>query len=244
MAESRFKMEDYIDVAERLVDFQQRFPGGTLQMAPTAIEYDSEGHVTREEFDTSKMVVTIGDKTFIVYRAAAYRLDNDLRPGIGTAWEPFPGQTSFTRNSELMNAETGAWGRAILACGLPAKRGLASRQEVQARVMEQEAEKGSRKPQGPRRRQPTSKPTEPPAKPASDDTDPDNPPASDELLTEIRMTLFKQSGISAKRMAEIVAEVAGDGAKLKDLSTDQANGVKLKLRRIIAANSGEAGDEE
>src|SRR5665811_1941916 len=65
----------------------------------------------------------------------------DLRPGHGVEWEPFPGQTSFTKNSELMNAETAAWGRAILACGLPAKRGLASRQEVQNRVAEQEASK-------------------------------------------------------------------------------------------------------
>ena len=42
--------------------------------------------------------------TMIVYVAAAYRTPDDSRPGIGTAWEVFPGRTPYTAGSELMNA--------------------------------------------------------------------------------------------------------------------------------------------
>src|SRR5690606_7776514 len=84
-------------------------------------------------------VETIGDRTFIVYTAAAYRHPDDRRPGIGVAWEPFPGLTPYTRNSELMNAETSAWGRAIIAVlAADAKRGIASLEEVRNRQAERE----------------------------------------------------------------------------------------------------------
>src|SRR5205823_6134471 len=55
--------------------------------------------------------------------------------GKGIAWEPFPGPTPFTKDSELMNAETSAWGRAIVAVGIVAKgEKVASRSEVAART--------------------------------------------------------------------------------------------------------------
>jgi hypothetical protein len=55
------------------------------------------------------------------------------------AWEIFPGRTPYTRGSELQNAETSAWGRAIIAVGAAdAKRGIASRQEVEARRAERD----------------------------------------------------------------------------------------------------------
>lgn len=115
---NRPSLDDYIDVAERIAAFTERYPEGTLQTL--------DWQVTR-----------IGEQQFIVYRAAAYRNPDDVRPGHGIAWEPFPGTTPYTRNSELMNAETAAWGRAIVACGLAANRKIASRQEVRARMDEQ-----------------------------------------------------------------------------------------------------------
>lgn len=118
MTYDKSSLDDYIDVAERIVQFRGHYPDGSLQAyaEPT--------------------VMTIGDKTFIKYTAAAYRTPDDHRPGIGTAWEPFPGTTPYTRNSELMNAETAAWGRAIVALGIVANRKIASKQEVQARAAE------------------------------------------------------------------------------------------------------------
>lgn len=115
---NRPSLDDYIDVAERIAAFTERYPEGTLQTL--------DWQVTR-----------IGEQQFIVYRAAAYRNPDDVRPGHGIAWEPFPGTTPYTRNSELMNAETAAWGRAIVACGLAANRKIASRQEIRARMDEQ-----------------------------------------------------------------------------------------------------------
>jgi len=111
----KFSLDDYIDVAERIQHFLEKYPEGSLQ---AYCEWK---------------VATVGDQAFIVYTAAAYRSPEDHRPGIGTAWEPFPGRTPYTKDSELMNAETAAWGRAIVALGLTANRKIASRQEVQAR---------------------------------------------------------------------------------------------------------------
>jgi hypothetical protein len=36
----------------------------------------------------------------------AFEARSARRPGIGMAWEPFPGRTPYTKASELMNAET------------------------------------------------------------------------------------------------------------------------------------------
>jgi hypothetical protein len=82
--------EDYVDVASRLRLFKEKHPEGSLQPVDPAEPIK---------------VVTIGDKVFLAYTAAAYRSPDDKRPGIGIAWEPFPGTTNYTRNSEAMNAE-------------------------------------------------------------------------------------------------------------------------------------------
>jgi hypothetical protein len=111
--------EDYVDVASRIAIFREKYPEGSLQ------PYDPT--------DPAKLIV-VGDKTFIQYVACAYRTADDTRPGIGTAWEPFPGRTPYTRDSEAMVAETSAWGRAIVAVlAADTKRGIASAEEVRNR---------------------------------------------------------------------------------------------------------------
>lgn len=107
-------LQDYSDVPDRIRRFYEKFPNGSLQRV---------GDVSFAEID---------GKHFAIYTAAAYRTADDQRPGIGTAWEPVPGKSNFTRDSELMNAETSAWGRAIAALGFETKK-LASREEVQNR---------------------------------------------------------------------------------------------------------------
>ncbi len=62
-------------------------------------------------------------------------------PGQGTAWEPVPGPTPFTRDSELQNAETSAWGRAIAALGFKVKDGIASAEDVRNRTGQPAAQK-------------------------------------------------------------------------------------------------------
>ncbi len=106
---------DYIDVATRIVDFREKHPEGSLQQ----VKWE---------------VVEVAGRPFVAFTAAAYRTPDDPRPGIGTAWEPVPGPTNFTRDSELQNAETAAWGRAIVAAlAADTKPGIASSEEVRNR---------------------------------------------------------------------------------------------------------------
>jgi hypothetical protein len=111
-----FNNDDYIDVAERIRQFKEKYPEGTLQALH------------------APQLVDAGDGSmFVLYAAAAFRKPDDERPGVGYAWEPVPGKTPFTRDSELMNAETSAWGRAILALGDFETKKIASLNEVRNR---------------------------------------------------------------------------------------------------------------
>lgn len=123
MADYTDRMADYVDVAERIRTFRDKHPDGSLQPLDLAKPYE---------------IVTIGDKTFVVYVAAAYRTPDDTRPGIGTAWETFPGLTPYTKGSEVQNAESSAWGRAIVASLAADTKKIASIDEVSARRAERE----------------------------------------------------------------------------------------------------------
>jgi hypothetical protein len=112
---------DYVEVAERVSLFFQKYPNGSIQA---------------DEART----VTIGDRCFITVVARAYRTADDERPGIAQAWEAFPGKTNFTRDSEAMNAETSAVGRALGLLGIASKRSIATKEDVQRRKAEQAAE--------------------------------------------------------------------------------------------------------
>lgn len=123
----QFKLDpNYNDVASRLGDLREKHPEASCQPADPArpfwFEKPDDDHV------------------YLVYVAACYRTPDDPRPGIGMAWEPFPGTTPYTRNSELMVAETSAWGRAIVAAlAADTKKGIASSDEIAARQGEPQA---------------------------------------------------------------------------------------------------------
>jgi hypothetical protein len=112
---------DYIDVATRIIEFREKYPTGSLQSwkDPYVIEVKMpDGSI----------------KSYMVYSAAAYRTPDDQLPGVGWAYEPIPGPTNFTRDSELQNAETAAWGRAMVAAlAVDTKKGIASSEEVRNR---------------------------------------------------------------------------------------------------------------
>ena len=109
---------DYIDVASRIVEFRGKFPDGSLTQVDLQF-------------------LNFAGKDWVVYTAAAYRSPEDQNPGIGTAWEPVPGPTRFTKDSELQNAETAAWGRAMMASlAVDARKGIASSEEVRNRTVE------------------------------------------------------------------------------------------------------------
>jgi hypothetical protein len=109
-----FDLSEYVDVAERIRMFNEKYPEGSLQ---------GEGFFIR---DPDEKIIGYH------YTAQAYRTPDDPRPGVGTAYEPIPGKTPYTRDSEVQNSETAAWGRAIVALGFHTKK-IASAEEVRAR---------------------------------------------------------------------------------------------------------------
>lgn len=129
------KANDYIEVNERIVEFREKYPNGSLQPVDPTKPYE---------------FFPADNPTMVIYAAAAYRTPDDPRPGIGVVSEPYPGKTPYTKGSELANAETSAWGRAMVAAlAVDAKRGIASASEVLARQADSEAEstpKRGRKP--------------------------------------------------------------------------------------------------
>jgi hypothetical protein len=112
-----------------MTEFFEKYPDGSLKQVKYEL-VQIPMYVKGE--DGPKLA---GEKTFLVYTAAAYRTPDDQCPGEGTAWEPVPGTTPYTKDSEMMNAETSAWGRAILAVGAAdTRKGVASREEVRSRT--------------------------------------------------------------------------------------------------------------
>jgi len=109
--------EDYIPVNERIAQFIAAYPAGSLRpLWP----------------DEPYRVLGEGDTKWLVYGACAYRTPDDPAPGVGLAWEPVPGRTPYTRGSELMVAETSAWGRALAAIGIATNKSIASAEEVRS----------------------------------------------------------------------------------------------------------------
>lgn len=110
MTEKRWDLGDYVDVPTRMAWFFEQYPDGSLQAGV-------------EVWPTTEFPI-------FVVRAYAYRWKDDPFPGTGLASEIYPGVTPYTKGSELMNAETSAWGRALAAVGAPIRGKVASADEV------------------------------------------------------------------------------------------------------------------
>ncbi len=106
-------LTNYVDVPERFRQALQRWP--ELRVMENRPE-----------------IITIGDKTFISVTMQIWRTPDDPIPAQATCFEPFPGKTSFTRDSEQMNASTSCLGRCL---GLMMSFGpkMASAEEVRNR---------------------------------------------------------------------------------------------------------------
>lgn len=120
MSGGKFDLSDYVPVNERILAFLQQHPDGALQ---------------------SEIVELTEDR--VTVKAYAYRSPDDPRPGVGHSSLQIPGRTPYTLGSEIENAETSAWGRAIAALGFEVKRGLASAEEVRNKNPEPGARGGS-----------------------------------------------------------------------------------------------------
>lgn len=115
---SRFddRLKDYVDVKERIRLFYERHPDGRL--------------VTAEVIPSAEP----DDRPRVWVHAKAYRTPDDPQPGDGWSWLELPGATPYTKGSEIENAETSAWGRAIGSLGIGIAASIASRDEVQSKA--------------------------------------------------------------------------------------------------------------
>lgn len=112
---SNFDLSNYKTVPERIVEAKAAYPEGRFQSRIIDLPSAFAG-------------------SFIAVEAKFYRTADDPTPAVGLAWEPTPGKTPYTKDSELQNAETSAWGRALIAAfAADASRGIASAEEVRGR---------------------------------------------------------------------------------------------------------------
>lgn len=113
MPDKKFDLGDYVEVKDRIRILYELFPQARI--------------------DTSYALTDAPDgKPKVICEAWVYRTPQDERAaGHGLSWLYLPGTTSYTKGSEIENAETSAVGRAIGMLGILIVDGMASRQEVQ-----------------------------------------------------------------------------------------------------------------
>lgn len=102
-------LSNYVDVATRIKLLIEQYPNASIVCS-------------------KPVVVNIDGHTFI--EVTAHVKADETRNAVASAWEPFPGKTPYTRDSEMMNAETSAIGRAIGALGIGLTGSMASANEV------------------------------------------------------------------------------------------------------------------
>lgn len=115
MADERFMDDGYNEVRDRIIEFREKHPEGFFQTRFVAVPPPF-------------------NERFVAVEASVYRAPGEEATGIDMAWEPVPGKTPFTKDSELMNASTSAVGRALVyALAADAHSGVASADEVRNR---------------------------------------------------------------------------------------------------------------
>lgn len=98
MAGNNFNVRDYVDVAERIQAFYERYPEGSIQTELVRLEGD-----------------------MAVFKATVYRDREDTHPTTGWAYER-EGVGYVNRTSFIENCETSAIGRALANLNFPTTR--------------------------------------------------------------------------------------------------------------------------
>jgi hypothetical protein len=107
-------LSNYVDVATRLKLALDKWPDLRVQ-------------------ETGRELLEVGDKQYLVCTVTAWRTADDPIPSIASAWEPLPGVTPYTRNSELMVGFTSALGRARSHRRTRCKPAVTTHRPLQAR---------------------------------------------------------------------------------------------------------------
>lgn len=112
-----FDLSNYVDVATRIKMLYELHPHSTI-------------------YCNTPQIVEIAGHSFIEVTARVEIPATETvnaRIAQASAWEPFPGKTTYTKDSEMMNAETSAVGRAIGLLGIGLTGSMATANEVQNR---------------------------------------------------------------------------------------------------------------
>lgn len=80
--------------------------------------------------ESEPRLIETGNQTFIQVTTTIWRTADDPLPCIASCWEPYPGQTPYTRGSEQQNASTSSLGRCLGLMGVAIEAGMASKDEV------------------------------------------------------------------------------------------------------------------
>lgn len=104
-------LSNYVDVATRIKLLIEQYPNASIVC-------------------TAPKVIEVAGHHFIEVVTHIACNDGSGREAQASAWEPFPGKTPYTRDSEAMNSETSSIGRCIGALGIGLTGSMASQNEV------------------------------------------------------------------------------------------------------------------
>lgn len=161
-------------------------------------------------------IITIGDRIFISVTVELYDQENEMKQiARATAWEPFPGRTPYTRDSEQQNASTSALGRALGFLGYGIGKSIATREDVLARSSDEAPPQGIPRPSIEESRA---------AHPAQLRVVTDPTGAATEKQISFVISLAKKRGLGADAMVRDASTVIGRKiASLKELTKGDAN---------------------
>lgn len=109
-----FNLDNYVDV-------------------PTRLRMALEKYADLRVQESQPVFREVSNKLYIEIKCTVWRDKDDQLPAVAYCWEPFPGNTPYTRDSEQMNCSTSALGRALGMMGFGIDHKMASKQEVIAR---------------------------------------------------------------------------------------------------------------
>lgn len=116
-----FRGKQYAEVNQRVKAFRMLFPDGFIR-----------SHIVSLENGVCVMQAEVG------FYDPATGEEHIL--GVGTAYER-EGSTNINKTSFIENCETSSWGRALAACGLGVDMSIASKEEVENAVEQQDGNK-------------------------------------------------------------------------------------------------------
>ena len=159
-------------------------------------------------------IVKIGERHFIQATVTLFRTIDDALPVRAYNFEPFPGKTNFTRDSEQQNSATSALARALGYMGYGIERSIASFDEVRNRQPDDYPQPSTSKPilTGPQMRVVASKP-------------------------EVPHQGTGKSGVASEAQVNFIEVLAKkstmslDGIVLEKLSIAEANALITKLKK-------------